>query len=80
MNNTNAYELLTSQEVATILRLKNHRTLAVWRSTKRYPLPYVKYGRAVRYLRKDVEEFLEKHTMTSTDITHKSHALITELR
>ncbi|RLM48864.1 DNA-binding protein, partial [Halorubrum sp. Atlit-28R] len=26
-------------------------TLAIWRCTKRYPLPYVKVGRLVRYRR-----------------------------
>lgn len=51
--------LLTSEETAAILRLKNHRTLAVWRSTKRYPLPYLKFGRTVRYRYGDVKVFLK---------------------
>lgn len=63
MANLTEYDLLTSEEVAQILRLKNHRTLAVWRSTKRYPLPYIKYGRAVRYRRKDVDAFLASLTV-----------------
>ncbi len=33
-------------------------TLAVWRSTKRYDLPYVKVGRLVRYKLTDIEAFL----------------------
>ena len=33
--------------------------LAVWRCTKRYPLTYVKYGRTVRYRRKDLDAFIE---------------------
>ena len=34
-------------------------TLAVWRSTKRYALPYVKVGRLIRYRESDVEAFIE---------------------
>lgn len=35
-------------------------TLAVWRSTKRYNLPFVKVGRLVRYIPQDLENFLER--------------------
>lgn len=34
-------------------------TLAVWRATKRYPLPWIKIGRRVFYRRRDVETFIE---------------------
>jgi hypothetical protein len=34
-------------------------TLAVWRSTKRYPLPYIKCGRLVRYREDDLAMFLD---------------------
>ena len=34
-------------------------TLAVWRSTKRYALPYIKVGRLIRYRESDVEAFIE---------------------
>ena len=33
-------------------------TLAVWRCTGRFNLPFVKVGRAVRYRREDVEAFI----------------------
>ena len=51
-------ELLTEAQAAAYLGLKNPKTLAVWRCTKRYPLTYVKYGRTVRYRRKDLEAFI----------------------
>ena len=34
-------------------------TLQVWRSTKRYPLPYLKVGRLVRYRQSDLDAFLK---------------------
>jgi len=34
-------------------------TLAVWRCTKRYPLPYVKVGRLVKYREADLTAFVE---------------------
>ena len=52
-------ELLTEVQAAAYLGLKNPKTLAVWRSKKKYPLTYVKYGRTVRYRRKDLEAFIE---------------------
>lgn len=38
-------------------------TLAVWRSTKRYNLPYVKVGSKVRYREADLVKWLESRTM-----------------
>jgi excisionase family DNA binding protein len=38
-------------------------TLEVWRSTKRYPLPYVKVGRLVKYRQADLDAFLESRTV-----------------
>jgi excisionase family DNA binding protein len=37
-------------------------TLQVWRSTKRYPLPFVKVGRLVRYRQSDLDAFLRART------------------
>lgn len=37
-------------------------TLAVWRSTGRYNLPFVKCGRLVRYRVGDILDFLEART------------------
>jgi len=52
-------KLLTAEEVADLLGVTTH-TLAVWRSTGRYSLPYVKSGRLVRYRETDVHKFIEK--------------------
>lgn len=35
-------------------------TLAIWRSTNRYALPYIKCGRLVRYREDDIIAFLEQ--------------------
>ena len=51
-------DLLTEVEAANFLGLEP-KTLAVWRSTKRYPLCYVKVGRLVRYFKADLIAFLE---------------------
>lgn len=48
--------LLTPQEVSARLGVST-TTLSTWRCTKRYPLPYVKVGRLVRYRLVDVEGF-----------------------
>lgn len=57
-NLANTSKLLTPQQVADQLGVTTH-TLAVWRCTKRYPLPYVKSGRLVRYRPTDVAAFIE---------------------
>lgn len=48
--------LLTPQDVADRLGVST-TTLSTWRCTKRYPLPYVKVGRLVRYRVEDVDAF-----------------------
>lgn len=41
-------------------------TLAVWRSTGRYNLPYLKVGRLVKYRISDLAEFLARRTTSHT--------------
>lgn len=62
--NRNA-DLLTEVEAADFLGLEP-KTLAVWRSTKRYPLSYVKVGRLVRYYRSDLVAFLDSRRVHNT--------------
>ena len=50
--------LLDTQTASEILGVKPE-TLVVWRSTKRYDLPYVKIGRKVFYRENDVKNFIE---------------------
>lgn len=54
-------KLLTADEVSQILGVNTH-TLAVWRCTGRYNLPYVKAGRLVRYSENDVTAFINRST------------------
>lgn len=41
-------------------------TLSIWRCTKRYPLPYIKCGRLVRYRVSDLEAFMASRTIGGT--------------
>ena len=38
-------------------------TLAMWRCTKRYPLPYIKVGRLVQYRKNHLDAFLANRTV-----------------
>lgn len=51
-------KLLTPAQTAELLGVKE-QTLTVWRSTKRYPLAYVKVGRSVMYREADVRQFIQ---------------------
>jgi len=55
-------KLLTRAEAAAYLGCKP-QTLAMWASTKRYNLRYVKVGRSVRYRVSDLEAFLNSRTV-----------------
>ena len=57
-------ELLDEKEAAAILNV-SVGTLQVWRSTKRYPLPYTKIGRSVRYKRSSLMRFIESRTVAA---------------
>jgi excisionase family DNA binding protein len=49
--------LLTTKQAATYLGIEPG-TLAVWRSTNRRVLAYVKIGSQVRYRREDLDKFI----------------------
>lgn len=49
--------LLSEQQAAVHLGVKPS-TLQVWRSTRRYPLAYIKVGRLVRYRLSALQAFL----------------------
>lgn len=55
----NPVELLDRKEAAKYLKL-SPGTLAVWDCTKRYDLKPIKVGRAVRYTRENLDNFLNK--------------------
>ncbi len=58
---SNPDPLLNEQEAAGFLGIKP-ATLAVWRATKRYPLPYVKVGSRVRYRKSALQAFADSRT------------------
>ena len=54
-------KLLTAEQVSEILGVNTH-TLAVWRCTGRYNLPYIKAGRLVRYSEQAINAFIDRST------------------
>jgi excisionase family DNA binding protein len=52
-------ELLTTKEAARVLHC-SAGTLAFWRWEGELDLPYVRIGRAIRYHRQDLEEFIRR--------------------
>lgn len=54
--------LRTPEDAAAFLGVTCH-TLAVWRCTGRYSLPYVKIGRRVRYRQSALDAFIERRTV-----------------
>ena len=57
-------DLLTPVQAAEVLGV-SAGTLAVWRCTKRYALPYVKVGRLVRYGREALADFIASRIVYS---------------
>lgn len=57
-------DLLTPNQMAQILGVSTG-TLAVWRCTKRYALPYIKIGRSVRYSRAHGNQFIAARTISN---------------
>jgi hypothetical protein len=54
--------LIDTKQAADFLQV-SAGTLDVWRSTRRYRLPFVKVGRNVRYRISDLETFRDERTM-----------------
>ncbi len=59
-------ELLSRNEAANYLGVKKS-TLAVWASTKRYPLPIVKIGRLCKYKLTDLNNFIIYNTLKNEE-------------
>jgi hypothetical protein len=60
-------KLMTPSEACEYLGGMAEQTLAVWRSTKRYGLPYVKIGSKVFYKQADLDAFIAARTVGSAD-------------
>lgn len=63
MNHADREKLLAPEHVADLLGVTTH-TLAVWRCTQRYNLPYIKCGRLVRYRPSHVDAFIESRCIS----------------
>ena len=59
--------LLSPKKAATVLGVSKE-TLAVWRCTQRYDLPYVKVGRLVRYQLPDIQKFITDRTCNYREV------------
>ena len=57
--------LMTRQQAGEYLRVSPD-TLAVWATTGRYDLPYVKIGRRVMYRKVDLDAFIEQRVRVRT--------------
>jgi excisionase family DNA binding protein len=64
--NVNPPELLTREAAAQYIGCKA-QTLAIWASTHRYDLPFIRVGRLVRYRKSDLDEFLRRRTVGAAD-------------
>lgn len=56
-------DLLTRREAAAYLGV-TPETLAVWASTRRYPLRFIKIGRLSKYRKSDLDEFINSRTVS----------------
>lgn len=63
MDRISERDILNSAEAAEYLRVTPH-TLAIWRSEKRYDLPFSKVGRFVRYRKEDLRRFIDNNLQT----------------
>lgn len=63
-------KFLTTHQTAEILQVRVE-TLAVWRATGRYEIPFIKMGRKVLYKQSDIQKWLEKRTHLNTQTYQK---------
>lgn len=61
---------VSAEQAAAVLGVKTS-TLAVWRSSGRYNLPYTKSGRLVRYLIADLAQHIADRTYAHTGCMQK---------
>lgn len=59
-------KLLNTSEASQYLGVTRD-TLAVWRTTRRYELPYIKVGRLVKYRLSDLDNWLNQRTKEKSD-------------
>ena len=65
MLNNNNDCLMNTKETAIYLGVKEG-TLAVWRTNKTYPIPYIKIGSHIKYRKSDLDKWIEDRTVSPT--------------
>lgn len=68
-NSNSSETFLNTEETAEYLKT-SVSTLAIWRTTGRYNIPYMKIGRKVFYRKSELEAWLASRTMTNTMMSH----------
>ena len=53
-------KLLSNEEAADYLGIKTN-TLTIWRTTKRFEIPYIQIGRKIKYKKSDLDKFLNEN-------------------
>lgn len=69
----NPADLLTPEQAALVLGI-SAKTLATWRSTGRYALPFLRCGARIRYRRTDLAAWLQDRTQTGSKGTCNGQA------
>lgn len=59
-----AEKIFTSREAADYLRVTK-TTLCIWRTDRRYNLPYIKYANKILYKKTDLDAFIAKHSTSA---------------
>jgi excisionase family DNA binding protein len=57
-------ELFSRAEAAAYLGVAK-QTLAIWKCTKRYNLPFIKIGKLVKYKKSDLDQFIADNSQSS---------------
>ncbi len=64
LRNPSSDPLLTPTETSNYIGV-TEKTLAVWRCTGRYAIPFIKVGRLVKYRKSALDAFLDSRTHNS---------------
>ncbi len=65
-NEQTSFPLLSRKEAAKYLGI-SEQTLAIWKCTKRYDLPFVKIGRLIKYRKADLDAFIFKNLESNSN-------------
>lgn len=73
--NTELAEFMTEIQAAQLLGLAPG-TLAVWRCTGRYKMPFIRVGRLIRYRPQDLRKWAENRSSFGREVCHKHPAAL----